>query len=130
MLCENRGTEIMFQVRDRTRNKTWGWQQQLHHMSCYTATLKYKTGAKELAEGHRTKSEKGLATSSAAGAAACCWWPLSATAAADSSGRMTARANAWLSFQMNDIWLGHCGKIYAYKNLWKICKEPILCKSI
>lgn len=120
----------MFQVRDRTKNKTWGWQWQLHHMSCYTAALKCKTGAKELAEGHRErKSERGLATSSAAGVAACCWWPLRATAA-DLNDRMTARAKALLSFRMNDILLGHCSKIYDYKNLWKICKEPILRKCI
>lgn len=97
--------------------------------SC-TSTLKCKTGAEELAEGLRgRKSERGWATSSAAGVAACCWWPLSATAA-DLNDRMTARANVWLSFQTNDIWLGHCGEIYTYKNLWKICKEPILYKSI
>lgn len=103
----------MFQVRDRMRNKTWGWQQQLYHMSCYTATMKCKTGAKELAEGRRgRKSERGLATFSAAGVAAHCWWPSLSATAADLNDRMTTKANVWLSFQMNDICLGHCGKIY------------------
>lgn len=82
-------------------------------MSHYTAILKCKTGAKELAEGLRgRKSEGGLATFSATGVAARCWWPSLSATAAEMNDRMTARTNVWLSFQMNDIWLGHCGKIY------------------
>lgn len=90
---------------------------------CLAATLKCKTEAKELAEGLRSwKSDRGLANFSATGAVRCRWPSLSATTA-EMNDRMTARANVCLSFQMNDIWLGHCGKIYTLENLWKICKE-------
>lgn len=120
-------------VPSQTQNeeqKTWGWQQRLRHMPRYTATLKCKTGAKELAEGWRgRKSEQGLATFSAAGVAAHCWWPLLSATAADVNDRLTARANVRLSFQINDIWLRHCDKIFTEENLWKICKEAILYKS-
>lgn len=93
---------------------------------CLPATLKWKTEAKELAEGLRSwKSDRGLANFSATGAVRCRWPSLSATAA-EMNDRMTARANVCLSFQMNDIWLGHCGKIYTLENLWQICKQWIL----
>lgn len=94
---------------------------------CLAATLKCKTEAKELAEGLRSrKSDWGLATFSATGVAVHCRWPSLSATTAEMSDRMTARANACLSFQMNDIWLGHCGKIYTLENLWKICKESAL----